>query len=43
MNEKLKKSNKQGTDDVSGQSKDNPVKIMQDSARKWGIKGLAKR
>ena len=43
VNEKLKKSNQQGTDDFPGQSKDNPVKIMQDAARKWGIKGLAKR
>lgn len=42
MNQKLK-SNKHEPSDASGQGRENPVRLLQEAARKWGIKGLAKR
>ena len=43
VNQKHKKGNKHETGDMPGQSRENPIKLLQESARKWGIKGLAKR
>ena len=40
MNKK-QKNNKH--ESIEGQGHENPVKLLQETARKWGIKGLAKR
>ena len=37
------KSNKNESNQTSGHSGENPVKLLQDVARRWGIKGLGKR
>ena len=37
------KSNKNESNQTAGHSGENPIKLLQDVARRWGIKGLAKR
>ena len=37
------KSNKNESNQTAGHLGENPIKLLQDVSRRWGIKGLAKR